>query len=110
MLDGVDECINHMDFSNEMVWLSNHTPVNIVFLGRPNMVKLNQVVPKSSQLRLSRYLTNRDIEAFITPQIGLSYKEEMLPSSADVTSLTNSLLLGADGMFLRAKLMIQYLH
>lgn len=109
ILDGIDECEDNQLLVKEMIELSESSPTKILLLGRINTESLIRAIPASSQITLARKTVDEDIRLFISAQICLLIRENLLPQSSDPEILVSNLSKGADGMFLWAKLMINYL-
>ncbi|KAK7941301.1 uncharacterized protein PG986_013688 [Apiospora aurea] len=110
VVDGVDEANDPNDVSGRLKVLVTTAPVKLICFSRSNVNRLQHLVPAQQRIIFSRDLTNPDIRAFLHWEFSDMVEENMLPTSSDIQSLVESLLRGADGMFLWAKLMVQYLR
>ncbi|KAK7968989.1 hypothetical protein PG988_008062 [Apiospora saccharicola] len=110
VVDGVDEADEPGDISDRLKVLVTTSPIRLICFSRSNVSRLQYLVPPQQQIAFSRDLTNPDIRAFLELEISGLVEETKLPSTADHNSLVESLLSGADGMFLWAKLMMRYLR
>ncbi|KAK8129305.1 hypothetical protein PG999_001685 [Apiospora kogelbergensis] len=110
VVDGIDEANDPNDVSDRLKVLVTTAPVRLICFSRSNISRLQYLVPAQQRIIFSRDLTNRDIQLFLDWEISDMVEEDMLPTSSDIQSLVESLLKGADGMFLWAKLMVRYLR
>ncbi|KAF7590868.1 hypothetical protein BBP40_002282 [Aspergillus hancockii] len=110
ILDGIDECVAPELLINHLTNLMSTAPVKLLCLGRQNVDILNRKVPASQQIAFDKSATGSDIRMYLTNQLNLLVEEDMLPSAADVRILVDHLVHGANGMFLWARLMVQYLY
>ncbi|KAK8106842.1 uncharacterized protein PG998_008855 [Apiospora kogelbergensis] len=110
VVDGIDEANDPNDVSDRLKVLVTTAPVRLICFSRSNISRLQYLVPAQQRIIFSRDLTNRDIRLFLDWEISDMVEEDMLPTSSDIQSLVESLLKGADGMFLWAKLMVRYLR
>jgi hypothetical protein len=124
ILDGIDECADGEEFVLDLFRSLQQTPSqNIQRKLRPKIYKLSPtkvaLFSRPHLLRLSRLfgdnqlaVENRafgDIIRFLTRKIRYLRDKKLLPASLDVDETTLRLAQRADGMFLWARLMINYL-
>lgn len=110
MVDAIDEANDPDDVGERLKTLVTAAPIKLICFSRSNASRLQYLDPDEQRIAFSRELTNLDIRTFLTWEIIGMLEEDKLPSTADVKSLVESLLKGADGMFLWAKLMVRYLR
>jgi len=87
--------------------------MRILFLARVTAGGLlKAVVPAEMQLALPKESISKDIKIWLETEIRQLFVRRILPQSAqqEAASLTDHLVKGADGMFLWARLMINFLR
>ncbi|KAI0384987.1 hypothetical protein F5Y04DRAFT_246589 [Hypomontagnella monticulosa] len=114
LFDGIDECEDDTPFVTSMLKLCQSLPsIKVVFLSRINVQGLRQSIPADMQLSLQRAMNMNDLKAFLDNEMDSLLSGGYLPSGTtpgDVEKLTARLIRGADGMFLWARLMMNYLR
>jgi hypothetical protein len=112
VVDGIDECSDSDSFVSSLLRLSYACNPRILLLSRVNVPQLQRLVPIKSQLSLSKQELSLDIRLFCEHQLEDLIEEELLPESAsnDLERLIEHLVNGADGMFLWARLMFEFLR
>ncbi|KAJ8123811.1 hypothetical protein ONZ43_g322 [Nemania bipapillata] len=112
VVDGIDECSDSDSFVYSLLKISHTCQAKILLLSRINVPHLQRSVPKESQLSLPKNEISKDIRRFFEYELNDLIEEEILPESAlgQIDVLTEHLVKGADGMFLWARLMMQYLR
>ena len=110
ILDGVDECDDTAALTQLLVWVGANTSVKVLLFSRPNVGKLQRIFPKTQCITVDRGKTSADIERFLQNQLQVLVDEELISATADLSDLVKRLVIGADGMFLWARLMINYLE
>ena len=110
ILDGVDECDEPDDFMLDLWRMQECKNVRLLFFSRPNVGFLRRTIPISHSLRLDRASNNADLELYFNWQLRYLQELRLLPSQLAFGSLIPSLLSGADGMFLWARLMMAHLR
>ena len=110
ILDGVDECDDTAALMQLLVWMGANTGVKVLLFSRPNVGKLQKMIPKAQRITVDRCRTSADIEKFLKHQLQVLVEEELLSATADLSELVKRLVIGADGMFLWARLMINHLE
>lgn len=108
VLDGVDECGESVALIRGLSQLSQHTAPKVIFFSRPNVAALNQL-SSARHLQIGRS-TSPDISHFLTRKLNVLIGFGLLPKHPNRLELVDRLVLGADGMFLWARLMIEYLN
>ena len=110
ILDGVDECDDTTALMQLLVWMGANTSVKVLLFSRPNVGKLQKMIPKTQRTTVDRCRTSADIGIFLKNQLQVLVEEELLSATADLSELVKRLVIGADGMFLWARLMINHLE
>ncbi|KAF1994928.1 hypothetical protein P154DRAFT_501082 [Amniculicola lignicola CBS 123094] len=109
IIDGLDECEDVNDFIKDLLWLSNNSPTKILLFGRTNIARMNRVFPGSLRLDMDRPTITEDVVVFLSSRVDAFIEDDLLPYGSNVSDLVECLAKGADGMFLWARLMINYL-
>lgn len=109
LLDGVDECEDITDLIRDLLWLSNHSSTKALLFGRTNIARMNRVFPQPLRLNMARSTITKDVVVFLNSRVESFIEEELLPEDSNVSDIVDCLAKGADGMFLWARLMINYL-
>lgn len=110
VLDGVDECDDTAALMQLLIWMGANIGVKVLLFSRPNVGKLQKMIPKNQRTTVDRCRTSADIERFLQNQLQVLVEEELLSATADLSELVKRLVIGADGMFLWARLMINHLE
>jgi hypothetical protein len=108
VLDGLDECKDIDGFVKTMLKMALGTHIKTLVFSRQAISMLSRTVPESRQLSMGMSATPY-IRTFLSRNIRLLVEEDLLQQNISVTKLTKHLLRGADGMFLWARLMVNYL-
>jgi len=109
VLDALDECENTEKLLNQVREWCNLSPLRVLLLSRPDLAALRRSIPEDSQMLLDRNFVNVDIATYLRPEIQNMCQKRLLPNHADVDSIVNHLVDRAEGMFLWARLMVNYL-
>jgi hypothetical protein len=109
VLDAVDECDDPENLIKDLLLLSSDPNIKILFFSRPNVSALFTAVPEEQRLNIGGK-NSRDIEIFVTAKLEDLTDDELLPSSADIPQLSSHLILGANGMFIWIRLMVNFLN
>ena len=109
ILDGIDESDQPDLTSHRLKELVTTAPVKLICFSRPNVNSLQNLVEHHQRVGIDRNAMSSDIRLFLIHQLHALLKECKLPSTANVEDLADTLVHGADGMFLWAKLMVKYL-
>lgn len=109
VIDGLDEASDSKKAIELLEDLVIGTRVKLVCLSRTNIIDLLCRVPESNRIAIRRESTSSDIRMVLTRQLTEMHKEHKLPAGSDISDLVESLVLGADGMFLWAALMAGFL-
>lgn len=110
VIDGLDEASDSKKALELLEDLVIGTRVKLVCLSRTNLIDLLCRVPESNRIAVRRESTNSDIRMVLKRQLTEMHKERKLPADSDISDLVESLVLGADGMFLWAALMAGFLN
>lgn len=110
VLDGIDECRDDETLIQDLLWVSANTPTKILLFGRLNTESLLRRIPAEQQLPMKRSAVSRLIEQFLTSQVCSLRDDGLLPSDSDINGLVGHLARGADGMFLWARLIVNFLR
>jgi len=111
VVDGVDECCDCERLVESLLDLCWTTSNQLILFSRPSGNVLQPVIKASSNLRpleIGRSTTG-DISKFIRRRLSDFFADDLLKAEDDEEELFSRLLNGADGMFLWAVLMINYL-
>lgn len=108
VLDGIDECNDSQGLVNQIMRVTKGTSTRWLFFSRPNVPSLDLVVPQHQRISIGRS-NSKDIERFITRKLELFWNLGLFGSGHSRSKLISRLTTGADGMFLWAYLMIEYL-
>lgn len=109
ILDGIDECLDTPSLVEDLLTLTEVPQARCLLFGRPgghSIAPFFNTVPEECRLDL-RGLTDADVRRFLDTHI--QRLSDLLPTSPPSTELVSRLAVGADGMFLWARSMIDYL-
>jgi len=111
ILDGIDESDEPHLVCSKLKDLAITAHVKIICFSRPNISSLQHWTAQDQVVSFDRLITNSDIRLYFTHQLSTLEDDGMLPitGSTSLPALVETLVHGADGMFLWAKLMIKYL-
>ncbi|KAF2739919.1 hypothetical protein EJ04DRAFT_572652 [Polyplosphaeria fusca] len=109
ILDGLDECEDPAMVARDLLTLTCDSGVKTIIFSRPNVGCLFKSVPEEQRLNIGRK-NGKDIETYVSAKLDEFVDENMLPSDIDTSTLSEHLILGADGMFLWIRLMLNYLN
>ena len=112
ILDGIDECVDCDDFLTSLVNIWKTCSPHILLLSRANVAKLQRSIPEGNRLGIPKEKISRDIRLFSELQLDLLFDEGILPTSAHAQkeNMLERMVRGADGMFLWARLMTNFLR
>lgn len=108
VFDGVDECDDARHFLAILCSISSSTPLKAVILCRPS-VELPVRFPHFP-LHLDKRWNLVDIKTFVRPHLESLYERRFLSLDLDLNQVVNIISERAEGMFLWAWLMTQYLN
>lgn len=109
ILDGVDECSDSDEMVRDLIQMMETSKVKLLVSSRPNVEILLRKAASPSIVTMSGR-TSDDISSYISRNIQDLQSRNLLSLDEDHNILTQHLLTGAGGMFLWAKLMINYLE
>lgn len=110
VLDGVDECTKIKSLLRVINTLIKLPTVRILIFSRPNVHELVRLVPEKFRLDFSQHEVDDDIRLYLTHNLEDMSRDHRLLPEADILCYVNHLVVGADRMFLWAKLMVSYLQ
>ncbi|KAI5864446.1 hypothetical protein GGS23DRAFT_596079 [Durotheca rogersii] len=110
VLDGIDECVEPSKVVNDLRLFLSIPALRVLLFSRPNVAPLTKFIQVGHRLEFGQELVDQDIALFCRRQLTNLLEDELLYESADITQLTQRLVLGADKMFLWARLMVTLLH
>jgi hypothetical protein len=112
IVDGVDECKDSESFITSLLQLSLTCIPRILILSRINVPRLQRTVRSESRLPLPKPQLSLDIHRFCDRELRELVDDEILPDLApeELEHLADHLVNGADGMFLWARLMMEFLR
>lgn len=109
VLDGIDECSDSASLINNLRVLSSSCSIKLLFFSRVSVVSLTKRIKPASRLQLDRSTSDQDIHCYLLHQLENMVDEGLL-DPAPLAKIAKQLVRGADGMFLWAKLMVNYLN
>lgn len=107
LFDGLDESDDPDDLIKSLATCFSGTPAKMIFFSRPNIRTL-MAAPRIEQITLLRHSVEDDIRIYLSHR--LEDLQEKLPPSNPREKILTHLLDSANGMFLWARLMIDYLE
>jgi hypothetical protein len=110
ILDGIDECTEPDDFVKHLKKLLSIPNLRALFSSRPTVQALTKLVPPEHRLSFGQVGVEHDIDTYCHYHMTDLVDEGLLLESSDIKQLTRRLVLGADRMFLWAKLMLSFLR
>ena len=108
ILDGIDECADNAQFVQDLREMGLSLRTKIIMFSRHNVRGLRDHIPETQQLAIQRS-NAADIELYLQRRLSNFVDQETIPQDPSVSGLAAHLSIGADGMFLWARLMIDYL-
>ena len=109
VLDALDECEDSQALIRNLNRACQGSCVKTLFLSRPNVASLRTVV-KDNRIILNKQGIRHDVELYLSRKVDLLLSENLLCQTSSKRELLAHLGLGADGMFLWARLMVAYLN
>jgi hypothetical protein len=108
VFDGIDECNDHEHFLKLIHGISTATSHKVLLLGRPNV----EAAPKIHHLslHLDQAWNLPDIKRYLNPELSSLQESSLIPVTLEIEELSDFLAHRAEGMFLWAWLLIQYLN
>ncbi|KAF4958947.1 hypothetical protein FGADI_2026 [Fusarium gaditjirri] len=110
ILDGIDECSEPGEFVKYLKTLLSIPELRVLFSSRPTVQALTKLVTPEHRLSFGQVGVENDIYTFCRYHILDFIDEGLLLETCDVNQLTRKLVVGADRMFLWAKLMLSFLR
>ncbi|CAH0017351.1 unnamed protein product [Clonostachys rhizophaga] len=112
VIDGVDECINHEEFIKGLLEATKASSTKVLALSRVKVEQLQRSVSPEQHLPLPKKKMESDIRLFSHRELKEFIEDGILPDCADgcLNELVDRVALGADGMFLWARLMISFIQ
>lgn len=110
VLDAIDECNNDRALIEALAKLSVTCSTKMILFSRYNLQSLIQSVPNRFQLAIGRDLVSKDIQLFFSRAVDNLLEDGLLPPFSGPFGIVACLVNGADGMFLWARLMINFLN
>lgn len=107
VLDGIDECCDNVSLIRDLTRLNSTT--NLILFSRPNVGPLQEKTTRSQRIEIGKSNTD-DIRVFLQRRLEDLFVRNMLPEDASTAKYADHLTKGADGMFLWARLMTDYLQ
>lgn len=109
VLDGLDEC----DDADTLIWdiasSFRDTNAKLIVFSRPSVQGL--IVESSlKRISLTREEVRQDIRTYLSRRLNETTRRRLLPHDEDAEELLSYLLQGANGMFLWARLMMDYIQ
>ena len=108
VFDGIDECDNASHFLDLLCSISSTIPLKVVLLCRPS-VEIPHRFPHLS-LYLDKSWNLEDIKIFVRPHLESLCHRRLISQNLDLNQLVDVVSERAEGMFLWAWLMTQYLN
>ena len=107
VLDGVDECNDSLELLTDLCKTFETTSVRMIMFSRPH-VKTPRAMSAIRYQDIGKCLS-QDIKVYLFSRIDTMVEDDLLPPDVETRQLVERLLIGADGMFLWAALMMDYL-
>ncbi|KAK7190286.1 hypothetical protein PSPO01_04007 [Paraphaeosphaeria sporulosa] len=108
VLDGIDECCDRDELLSDLREIFGKSEVKLLLFGRPSVVGLAETLPSHRQFQLGRR-TEPDIQLYATLKLQELMQSKLIPANEDLNLMVDRMVVGSDGMFLWARLMIEYL-
>jgi hypothetical protein len=109
VVDGLDESNDPETAVKDLLLITRETNAKLLFFSRPNMSVLYKSVLETQRLNI-RDKNSQDIETYAISRLEEMAEDELLPSHLDQSDLVGRLTLGANGMFLWIRLMVNFLN
>ena len=110
VIDGIDECDNAKEFIHILFGVCEESSAKLLLFSRPNVASLRKAVKLERRIIIDKRIVQDDIELYLKRKVNDLLEDQLLVGKLKNTELVSHLLLGADGMFLWARLMISYLN
>lgn len=110
VIDAVDECKDPDELVPELNKTLQSLPAKVIFFSRPNVRILRRRMSSNRTITVSPSFLNPYLTCYFDFHIERLQEFGVLPDDACKDDLVNHLLIGADGMFQWARLMILHLQ
>lgn len=110
VLDGIDECDAPDDLLLYLWRLREHSDLRVIFFSRPNLGFLRRSLAPTQTITITATFNQPDLQIYFQLALQNLVDLRLLSSSTDIQELITNLQIGADGMFLWARLMSSYLR
>jgi hypothetical protein len=110
IIDGVDECETADELLLDLSKAFKQRPTKVLLFSRPNVRFLRQNMKPRQVMAVSRLYNQEDLRVYFDIHLERFQNLGIIPHSANVGQLVDALLVGADGMFQWARLMITHLQ
>lgn len=107
VLDGIDECENSLELLTDLCNAFETSSVRIIMFSRPH-VKAPRAMSAIRYQNIEKSLSP-DIKVYLFRRIDFMVEDDLLPPDVEKENLVETLLTSADGMFLWAVPMMNYL-
>lgn len=108
VIDGLDECEDPDSMVKILNTASQSTNTKIIFFSRPNVDSFGDL-PDCHRLKIQSSMIDHDVSLYLQQNVEKLLRKGLLYKSEDTQILLDHLLRGVNGMFLWARLMINYL-
>ena len=110
VLDGLDECEDSDEFLSFLIRTSCGSKARFLCFSRPTVKFLLSTVSELDSVKMDKEFVGPDIRRFLAMHLQRMAGEGLFAPHKDVSAYVEQLFNGSDGMFLWAKLMINYLQ
>ena len=110
VVDAVDECDKPNDLMKQLLQIKEATRTKLLVFSRPNVAILRQKLKGDYTLLVNRAHVHEDLRQYFERHLQDMRTLAMLPEDVHFGDLVKHLLLGADGMFQWAFLMMAHLR
>lgn len=109
IFDGVDECTRPLEFLNRLYEICKNSYAKMVLLHRPDL-RLPPSYDSCTKVPLTRALNLEDIKLYVLSETSKLSEPTLILGSLSKTTFVERIASRANGMFLWARLMMQYLN
>jgi hypothetical protein len=110
IIDAVDECTDSDDLLLGLSQELEDRSTKVMLFGRPNVGFLRRKLEPSQILNIGRDQNDNDLRLYFDAHLARIQDLGLFPAEIPRTQLLEHLLIGADGMFQWARLMINHLQ
>jgi hypothetical protein len=111
IFDGIDECADQSEFFARLEDMnSTNRNCSVALFSRPTVKLPRKFMPDSFCIDLKSMQNLEDIRSFLRPKIRELANDEVLSSNTDIEATVAKISNRANGMFLWARLFIEYLQ